>query len=257
MTGRLSGKVCFITGATGIAEATARRFADEGALLFVASLHEKDCAELAERISGLTWIAADFTDEAQVELAFAACVEKFQRIDALFATVGGSGRPFGDAILHDVSLDAWRASLALNLDTAFLSAREATRIMRNQPEGGSVVSVSSVAATHPVPGVFDALGYATAKGGINALTVNSASQYASAGIRFNAIAPGLTDTPLASKRALSDPDTIEVTKRKMQLPGGGPLQPADIAELAVFLCSDESRNLTGQIIRVDGGWGVS
>lgn len=256
--GRLTGKVCVVTGATGIAEATAVRFAQEGASLFVASLHEDDCRALAERIdTPLAWVAADLTDEAQVEHAFAHCLAEYGRLDGLFAAVGGSGRPLGDAILHDVSLEAWHATLALNLDTAFLSAREATRAMRAQGQGGSIVFVSSVAATDPVPGVFDAFGYAAAKGGINALTINGASHYGSDGIRFNTIAPAFTMTPLARLRALSDATTMEVAKNRLPLPGGAPLDPEDHAELAVFLCSDESRHVTGQIIRVDGGWGVS
>jgi NAD(P)-dependent dehydrogenase (short-subunit alcohol dehydrogenase family) len=256
---RLADKVCFITGATGIAEATALRFGAEGASLFVASLNADDCESLAARVDGpIHWVAADLTDEAQVERAFANCLDHYGRLDALFSAVGGSGRPFGDTILHDVSLDAWRATLALNLDSAFLCAREATRAMRGpERRGGSIVFVSSVAATDPVPGVFDAFAYGSAKGGVNALTISGASHYGQDGIRFNAIAPALTLTPMAGQRVLNHEPTMAVTKQKMPLPGGAPLDPTDHAELALFLCSDESRHITGQIIKVDGGWAVS
>src|SRR4029079_16031014 len=97
--GRLSGKVCGITGATGIAEAAALRFAAEGARLFVVALLESDCAALAERIGSsaeLTWVAADLADEADTERAFGRCVEVYGRLDALLARAGGSGRPFDD-----------------------------------------------------------------------------------------------------------------------------------------------------------------
>jgi NAD(P)-dependent dehydrogenase (short-subunit alcohol dehydrogenase family) len=258
-TGRLAGKVCAITGATGIAEAAAVRFAAEGARLFVVALREEDCVALADRLgpeTELVWVAADLTDEVATERAFARCVEAFDHLDALLACAGGSGRPFGDGPLHSTSLQSWNTTVALNLNTAFLSSREAVKIMLDQLSGGSVVYVSSVAATNPVAGAFNTLAYAAAKGGINALTINGACQYGAAGIRFNAILPALTLTPM-SKRAASDPETLDIVKARMPVSGGGPLSADDHAQAALFLCSDESKHITGQLLRVDGGWGVS
>ncbi len=257
--GRLAGKVCVITGATGIAEATALRFADEGASLFVIALRADDCRTLAGRFDSSVqfgWFEADLTTESAAVGAFAACREKYGRVDAVLAAAGGSGRPLGDGPLHDTSLDAWNATMALNLTTAFLTAREALKIMLEQPAGGSIVFVSSVAATHPVLGLFNTQAYSAAKGGINALTVNAACQYGPSGVRFNAIAPALTVTPM-SVRAASDPDTLDAVKHRMPLHGGGPLAADDHAQAAVFLCSDESSQITGQVFRVDGGWGVN
>lgn len=261
--GRLVGKVCVITGATGIAEATALRFAEEGASIFVIALRADDCRTLAARIVDevgaevpFAWAEADLTQESSTTDAFSQCATTYGRIDSVLAAAGGSGRPFGDGPLHATSLESWNATLALNLTTAFLTARESLKIMLNQPNGGSIVFVSSVAATHPVLGLFDTQAYSAAKGGINALVVNGACQYGPSGIRFNAIAPALTTTPM-SKRAASDPDTLDAVKTRMPLTGGGPLSALDHAQTAVFLCSDESRQITGQIFRVDGGWGVN
>ena len=128
--------------------------------------------------------------------------------------------------------------------------------MLDQPSGGSIVYVSSVAATNPVAGAFNTLAYAAAKGGINALTLNGACQYGVAGIRFNAILPALTLTPMAA-RAASDPETLDIVTVRMPISGGGPLSADDHAQAALFLCSDESKHITGQLIRVDGGWGVN
>jgi NAD(P)-dependent dehydrogenase (short-subunit alcohol dehydrogenase family) len=258
-TGRLAGKVCAITGATGIAEAAALRFAAEGARLFVVALREPDCVALARQIGDraeLRYVAADLTVEEEAEHAFSVCADTYGRLDAMLACAGGSGRPFGDGPLHSTSLQSWNTTVALNLTTAFLSSREAVRIMLDQPSGGSVVFISSVAATNPVAGAFNTLAYAAAKGGINSLTLNGACQYGTAGIRFNAILPALTLTPMA-KRAASDPDTLDIVKVRMPVSGGGPLSADDHAQAAVFLCSDESKHITGQLIRVDGGWGVN
>lgn len=258
-SGRLAGKVCAITGATGIAEAAAERFAAEGARLFVVALREDDCRALADRVGPdveFTWVAADLTDENDAVRAFEVCAETYGRLDALLACAGGSGRPFGDGPLHTTSLQSWNTTVALNLSTAFLSSREAVKIMLERPIGGSIVYISSVAATNPVAGAFNTLAYAAAKGGINALTLNGACQYGAAGIRFNAILPALTLTPMA-KRAASDPETIDIVKVRMPISGGGPLSADDHAQAALFLCSDESKHITGQLIRVDGGWGVN
>ena len=123
--GRLAGKVCGITGATGIAEAAALRFAAEGARLFVVDSARR-MPRLAERLGAdveITWVAADLTDEGDTERAFARCSETFGRLDALLACAGGSGRPFGDGPLHSTSLESWNTTVALNLNTAFLSSR--------------------------------------------------------------------------------------------------------------------------------------
>ncbi len=254
---RLAGKVCAVTGATGIAAASAARFLAEGAEVFVISLHEHDCVALAEQLASdrFSWTTADVSGEAQTEAAFAACRERYGRLDGLFAVAGGSGRPLGDGVLHEISLAAWNATLALNLTTGFLPAREATRIMLDQPAGGSIVVTSSTVAKWPSPGYFDIHAYAAAKAGMIGWARAAAGAYAPNGIRINVIAPGLTNTPMA-RRAANDEATMQWTKSRQPLPAGM-LDPTDHANAALYFLSDESRHVTGQVHAVDGGFGVT
>jgi NAD(P)-dependent dehydrogenase (short-subunit alcohol dehydrogenase family) len=248
--GRLDGRRCLVTGATGIAAATVRRLAAEGADVHVVSIVEADARDLAAEVGG-TWGVADLTDESQAEAAFSGLDE----LDALAVVVGGSGRPFGDGMLHDVSLAAWEATVRLNLTTAFLTSREGVRLMRRQGRGGSIVFVASVAAFDAAPDVTGSHTYAAAKAGVIGLSHVVATTYAPEGIRSNVIAPSLVNTPMA-KRAAADPVTIDYAERRQPLARGF-LAPDDLAGTMAWLCSDDSRQVTGQVIAVDGGWTVS
>lgn len=262
--GRLDGKICLVTGATGIAAAGAASFVAEGAKVFVVSRRPEGCAALVDHLTGTggtaAWHAADLTDEGAAVEAVAACRETFGRVDGLYAVAGGSGRRFGDGPLHEITLDGWSKTLDLNGLPAFLMAREATRAMLDQREsaddgGGSVVLVSSVLSSSPSPEMFATHAYAAIKGAEVALVKSAAAYYAPHGIRFNVISPGLVRTPMAA-RAANDPEIMAFATKKQPLVGGM-LEPEDIAPVAVMLLSEESRAITGQEIAVDGGWSVT
>ena len=254
---RLHGRVCVVTGASGIAAAAAQTFIAAGARVFTISLDRDECAALHDDLAGdgaqHGWIAADLTDEGATEAAFLACIDKFGTIDGLFAVAGGSGRRFGDGPAGTISLDGWQATLDLNLTTSFLSMREAIRHMqRRDPSGGSIVITSSVLADNPSPHRFDTHAYATAKGAQLAMVRAAAAHYADLGIRINAIQPGLTSTPM-SARAGDDEATMKYVLAKQPL-AGGMIPAGDVADAARFLLSDEARYITGQMLAVDGGW---
>jgi NAD(P)-dependent dehydrogenase (short-subunit alcohol dehydrogenase family) len=236
-----------------MAGAAARRFAAEGAEVFVISI------DADEHAVGVAHAVADLRDDDATVAAFAAARDTLPRLDAVFAVAGGSGRRFGDGPLHDVSLAAWDTTLALNSTTCFLATREALRWMTDQPadddgQRGSIVLMGSVTAFDPSPRWFATHAYAAAKAAVIGLMRTTAGYYAGLGIRVNAIAPATVDTPMAA-RAAGDAATVEHLRHKQPL-ARGLLDPADVAETALFLCSRESRMVTGQTIDVDAGWGV-
>ena len=252
---RLAGKVCVVTGATGMAADAARRFAEEGAQVWVVASDRDQCEAL-----GLPFAVADLRDEAAAEAAFAAVRRAVPRIDALYAVAGASGRRLGDGPVHELTLAAWEGTLALNATPAFLAAREALRAMLDQPPGpsgtrGSLVLMASVLAADPPPVLFTTHAYAAAKAATVGLVRTMAAYYGEHGVRVNALAPALVRTPM-SARAAADAASVAAARRRQPLTGGF-LEAADVTEAALYLCSDESRAVTGQVLAVDGGWTVS
>ena len=256
---RLRDRVILITGSTGIAAAAAERFVGEGASVFVASRTAEHARGLAERL-GAAWAQADLTEEAAVDAAVTAAVERFGRIDGLFSVAGGSGRRFGDGPIHTVTADAWEATAALNLRTQVLVCAAVTRQMLAQAPNdsgtrGSILLMGSVTTSDPAPELFATHAYAAAKGALTALMTTMAATYAPQGIRVNIVAPSLTRTPMA-QRAATDPAILAYARRKQPL-AGVMLDPDEVAKAAVYFLSDESRAVTGQMLKVDGGWSVT
>lgn len=259
MGDRLARRVVVVTGSSGIAAAGARRFAAEGAAVWVIARDAEKCAALVEAIQAtgghIGFAAADLRDEAATTAAVAGARAAFGSVDGLFAVAGGSGRRAGDGPVHDMSLEGWSETLALNGVPAFLAAREVVRAMLAQGNGGSIVLVSSVLASDPVPSLFATHAYAAVKGAEEALARTMAAYYAPQGVRVNALAPGLVDTPM-SARAQGDATTSAYVAAKQPLAAG--FLPAEsIADAALFLLSDEARHITGQRLAVDGGWSVT
>ena len=251
MTGRLSGKVAVITGAgSGIGRSAALRFAVEGARVIIAEL----VADLGIQTEQLVrdaggecrFVECDVTDEGSVEAMVSTARQAYGGIDVVYNNAGGSRDD--DGAVHDVDVDEWWRTIRVDLFGTFLVCRHGVRAMLDGGSGGSIINTSSAAALVGVaPGRSC---YSAAKAGVIGLTRAMAATYAGNGIRVNAIAPGGTATERIvaafARRGHSIP--------AVEGPGIPPLgQPVDIANMAVFLASDESRMISGQVLSVDGG----
>jgi NAD(P)-dependent dehydrogenase (short-subunit alcohol dehydrogenase family) len=256
VSGRFDGRVCLVTGSTGIAEAAARALAAEGASVYVVSKVADHARALAEAIGGpAAWRAADLTSEAEVDAAVADCVGSLGGLDCVYNVAGISARPYGDGPAHEATLEGWETALRANATSTFLVCRAAIRVMLGAGRGGAILNMSSVLATSPEPQFFGTVGYAASKGAIESFSRAIAAYYAKDGIRVNVIAPGLVATPM-SERAQSNDDLLRVVESKQPL-SRGILQPDDLVGTALYLLSDAARMITGQVIAVDGGWSLS
>jgi NAD(P)-dependent dehydrogenase (short-subunit alcohol dehydrogenase family) len=260
---RLRDRRVIVTGATGIAGASARRFAAEGAAVVVISRTELHCRELVASIEAAggraAFVVADLTEGAAAEAAAATATERLGRVDGLLNVAGGSGRRMGDGPLHTLSAEAFEATMRLNATSHVAVSAPVLRAMLGQePDAdglrGAIVNMGSVLATRPVPELFPTHAYAMSKGAIASLTVASAAYYAGHGIRINMVAPALTISRM-SERAAADEATQAFSRRKQPIAGGF-IAAADVADAALYLLSRDSRSVTGQTITVDGGWSI-
>ncbi|HRK19694.1 MAG TPA: SDR family oxidoreductase [Hyphomicrobiaceae bacterium] len=249
---RLAGKVAIVTGGGGgIGRATAERFAEEGARVVIADFNAslgEAAAAAARAMAGNSggdaiFVACDVTDESSVRAAVAETISKFGRLDILHNNAGGSTPADGPVVDAPVE-EFWRA-IRLDLFGTFLVAKVALPHII-AAGGGSVINMASNLALMAIPGRAC---YIAAKGGVASLTRSMALDYAPHSIRVNAIAPSAT----ATERVLK---LIEINEGLQKLRDQhllGLVAPIQIADLAVYLASDESRTTTGQIIPVDSG----
>lgn len=201
-------------------------------------------------------IAGDAALETTAGEAIQACVNKFGGFDGLYHVAGGSGRKFGDGPLHELTLEGWEKTLQINLTSLMLSNRAAIKYFMENHIGGTILNMGSVLGFSPSPKYFSTHAYAATKSAVMGFSKSVAAYYAPHNIRVNVIAPSLIETPM-SQRAVHDEAIMQFIQTKQPLDGGRVGIPADADGAAVFLLSDHSKFITGQVIAVDGGWSVS
>lgn len=247
-TGMLSDKIALVTGASrGIGAAAARLFAQEGATVVLAARTESALKAVAADIPGASYVVADLGDVASVERAVATVVERHGRLDIAFnnAAVGVPPHPIADFPEDDFDL-----VMRVNLKGVFYAVSAEVKAMIHSG-GGAIVNTSSVGSLIGNPALP---AYGAAKRAVNSITESAAVTYAPAGIRVNAIAPGLTITEMVEEWNQHDPGVIE--RIISGTPLGRAAAPAEIAESAAWLLSDRASYVTGVVLPVTGGTAV-
>lgn len=257
-SGRLAGRSIVVVGGTsGMGLSAALACLREGACLTVGGRDDAALAPARERLGeAVPCLAGDAMTTDFAASLIDAAVAAHGRVDGVFHVAGGSGRRAGDGPLDRVSDDGWRHTIDLNLTALFHTNRAAVRHFLAAGHGGAIVNMASVLATSPSPRHFATHAYAAAKAGVIGLTTSCAAYYAPHDIRFNVVAPGLVDTPMAA-RAVGDPAIAAYVAARQPLDGGRAARPSDVDGAVIYLLSDESRFVTGQVVAVDGGWCVT
>ncbi|MGD0747306.1 MAG: SDR family NAD(P)-dependent oxidoreductase [Acidimicrobiales bacterium] len=250
--GRLNDRVAIVTGGGGgIGGASARALAREGASVVVVDVDEEAAQRSAASIAGLggdgAFFRADLAEEAEVADAVAFTTSRFGRLDVLHNNAALTDSDFltRDTAVSELSLDVWERTMAVNLRSQMLTCKHAVPEMV-RGGGGSIINMSSGAS---LKGDRTRTAYGVSKAGVNALTMYVATSHGKQGIRVNTILPGLVITDAV--RAHLDARMLAGLGKATLTPYVG--EPDDIASVVVFLASDESRYITGQMIAVDGG----
>jgi len=234
-------------GGSGMGLASALLFAKEGAKVAIVDL-DPSRAEPVSNGSEMISIKADVTKSSQVKEAVESVIQRFRRLDVLFCSAGIVS--YGNVVT--LTEDEWDKVIDTNLKSMFLCAKHTIPYMVNQG-GGSIVNMSSVSGFVTGP---DEAAYDASKAGIIMLTKAIAVDFGNKGIRANCICPASTDTPFLRRYAELTPDPQKFLDEtaKMNVAIGRLIKPEEVANLAVYLASDESRAVTGTSIIIDGGY---
>lgn len=246
---KFESKVAIVTGgASGIGEATVRLFAAEGAKVVIADFSDRGQTvsdELNSQGFDTLFVKTDVTNEIDIMHMVDETVQQYGKLDILFANAGIANDGPADQLLSE----HWKRTIDINLTGVFLSDKYAIKQMMAQGTGGVIVNCGSI---HSHVGKAGVTAYASAKGGVKLLTQSLSLDYASQGIRVNAVCPGYIDTPLIEGR------TEAITQHLVALHPMGRLgQPEEVAKAVLFLASEDASFITGTTLLVDGGYTAS
>jgi NAD(P)-dependent dehydrogenase (short-subunit alcohol dehydrogenase family) len=250
---RFENKVCLITGAaSGIGKATAIAFSNENANVVAVDIDEdavKEVASLIEANGGKAIaLKADISNRVDVTSIITKTVETFGRLDCAVNCAGIAGRH--SLNIHEYPEDEWVNMIQVNLvGTYYCLKEEITQMLKNN--GGTILNVSSAAGLVEQPSNSP---YAASKFGVIGLTRTAAKEYATQNIRVNAICPTAIETPMlmeGRRKLAHDPEALEAAKNHQAMKRMG--QPEEVADVILWLCSEQSSFITGHAMPVDGG----
>ena len=246
MSGPLDRKIALVTGAAGgIGAAIVRRFVADGARVLAVDVYADGLARLRAEVPGIATSTADIATQSGVEGALDALHAAFGRLDILVNNAGIGGPR--TKRLHELALEDYDAVMATNLRAPLALTRAVLPMMMAQGSG-AIVNLASPAGFHAVPRVGP---YSISKAGMVMLTKQTAKEYAEDGIRCNAVAPGVTRTPI-----LDDLPEAHLGQIVAMIPQGRTADPAEIAAMIAFLASDQASYVNGAVIFVDGAAGT-
>jgi NAD(P)-dependent dehydrogenase (short-subunit alcohol dehydrogenase family) len=252
MPGYLDGKVALVTGgASGIGRATALTCAREGAKLVIADMNDEGGQQTVHMITEnggkATFVRVEVRQASEVEAMISKAVETYGRLDCAHNNAGIGSRP--RVRLHELPEESWDRVIGINLTGVWLCMKYEIRQMLTQG-GGAIVNTASIMG---LVGSWSRSGaYNASKHGVVGLTKTAALEYATAGIRVNAVCPGYIRTPLIEAALTNNPEMeAQIIERH---PVGRLGRPEEIAEAVAWLCSDAASFVTGHAMTVDGGY---
>ncbi|MEU4436198.1 SDR family NAD(P)-dependent oxidoreductase [Micromonospora chalcea] len=246
---RFRDRVVLVTGgASGLGEATARRFAAEGGKLVIADINTEGAERVASSLPDALAVTMDTGDATSVERGIAEAVGRYGRLDVIFNNAGIDGQ---QQALHEMDLANWEKVRRINGDGVFYVLRYGIDAMLRSG-GGAIVNTSSTAGLTAQDNISP---YTFTKAGIVGLTRSAAVEYAARGVRVNAVAPTVVMTPLVEHFIANAPDP-EQMRRQMESFNPKPGIPTadDVAGVVLFLASDDAAWVTGHTIPIDGGY---
>lgn len=251
----LQGKTAIVTGAaSGMGKAIAKLFADQGAQVVLADLNKTAAQQVAQELpegKGHA-VQTDVADDKSVAAMIQETITVFGSIDVL---VNCAGVPQAFTPIEELSLEQWDKIMSVNTKSIYLTARHVVPHMKAASKG-SIINIASIAGIRARPGLN---AYCASKGAAIMLSKALAIELAPNQIRVNVINPGPAETPMLGKFISGDEAQVEAGKKDIfisSVPLGTLIQPEDIAQAALYLASDLSKIVTGEVMNVDGGRGI-